>query len=52
MNEIMAIKEQQSSGFGRVAQPAKMIPTCEEEADILLLFSVLILSQLVLFQVY
>jgi len=35
-----ALKERQRSGFGRVAPQAKTIPTCENEAEILLLFSV------------
>jgi len=35
-----AIKEQQSSSFERVAPEAQTIPTCENESEILLLFSV------------
>ena len=37
----MALNKWQCSGFGRVAQQAQIIPTSENEAKILLLFSVL-----------
>jgi len=37
------IKEQQRLGFGRVTPQAQTIPTCKNEAEILLVFSVLII---------
>jgi len=38
-----SIQEQQCSGIGRVAEKAQMRPTCENQAEILLWFSVLII---------